>query len=403
MKTIALLAFGGLLLMLILGWVVLQRQRGGGRKAVVLGQELARASAAEHRRQLAGEAEPSPMPAGDYDFWRGELSLIDPKPVPLDAELSALTSQFSAKDAATRARMRRAISMDELYTLLSYGKRAAVFALRERSAQPLIDGLRAIAMIEAERTDPRDILWTLAILHHAAERTGQEPERLFRDAASLAEPEVAQMFIDFPRGSASEKDLKHSWGYEELSTPNGPGLIGWGFEEYDPTYDLKLVAVEIARLLDADRYQTDEVQIASDLPGVWLRQDDAAVLNRALRSVRAAATVSARPRPVDDENYEHQWLSVFVAEATDHSDAQTLLRLGRTGKHSDEARIALAEERLFCLVIAASALAGERPIETDENLTRFSAELSQILARAKPQPDQAASTASRPLDLPRGL
>lgn len=163
--------------------------------------------------------------------------------------------------------------MDDLYTLLSYGKRAAVFALRERSAQPLIDGLRAIAMIEAERTDPRDILWTLALLHHAAERIGQEPERLFRDAASLAEPQVAQMLVDFPRQSASERDLKHSWGYEELSTPNGPGLIGWGFEEYDPTYDLKLVAVEIAHLLGLDRYQTDEVQIASDLPAVWLSQN----------------------------------------------------------------------------------------------------------------------------------
>lgn len=54
--------------------------------------------------------------------------------------------------------------------------------------------------------------------------------------------------------------------------------------------------------------------------------------------------------------------------------------------HSDEARIALAEERLFCLVIAASALAGERPVETDESLSRFYAELSQILARAKPLP-----------------
>ena len=42
--------------------------------------------------------------------------------------------------------------MDEFYKLLKFAQRLAVFALRNKDAELVQDGLTALAMIEAKRT-----------------------------------------------------------------------------------------------------------------------------------------------------------------------------------------------------------------------------------------------------------
>jgi hypothetical protein len=55
-------------------------------------------------------------------------------------------------------------------------RRAAVFAIREQKADWIVNGLTAIAMIEKERVDFRDVLMTLGLLNHSATRIGENAE-----------------------------------------------------------------------------------------------------------------------------------------------------------------------------------------------------------------------------------
>ena len=103
--------------------------------------------------------------------------------------------------------------MQDFYTLLSFSQRSAVFAMRDRKTERIVDGLTAVAMIEKSRIDFRDALGTLSLLLHAALAIGANVEGLFGNAASLAAPEISELIQGFLKRSENERDIQKSWGY----------------------------------------------------------------------------------------------------------------------------------------------------------------------------------------------
>jgi hypothetical protein len=348
---------------------------------IIIGKELASAADAEERRKARENVESSPMPDQVYDFWRGEMSLIRPVALPLDAATAELCARFMAADGPARERMRAAISMNEFYTLLTFAQRAAVFAIRGCDASWLEAGMTAIAMIDARRVDYRDILVALGLLHHAARRAGMDAAELFRQTAKRSEPETASLVTGFGGWSERDKDLRSSWGYDEVETDVGVGLIGWGFKTYHPTYDLKAIAIEIADFVATDKYQPSPVELASELPHIWLEAVDHGALDRAMKSIRAVASVSGSLRPDESPGHGYQQFSVFPAELASESDSRRLLEIARRKKPSGYCMIALAEGRLFCLIVARSFFEGIAPFETQQSLTRFEMPMTEILRR----------------------
>src|ERR1035441_3516391 len=161
-------------------------------KSIVLGQQMADAVKNEKVRLNQGNALVSPLPRGRYALQPGECDLLNPGRVPLDAQIRQCCKDFVELSGSKRTEYSAAISLDELYTLIEFAKRAAVFSLRNKDADPLKDAFTALAIIEAKRTDFRDILATLAFLHHTAARIGQDPEPLFRGAAEIAETDRSE-------------------------------------------------------------------------------------------------------------------------------------------------------------------------------------------------------------------
>lgn len=348
---------------------------------VVLGQEMANAAEVEKRRLAEADLGPSPMPKASYDFWRGELSLVNPRPLQLDSDVADLIRAFRKRDASGRSAMRRAISMDEFYTLLSFSKRQAVFAIREQSADPIEIGLGAIAMIEADRTDFRDILGALSFLYHAAGRLGLNPRVAFRAAGLISEPETGRLIEGFAARKPEDLDLRDAWGYDEVVTAGGPGFIRWGFRKYNPTRELKRVALDIAGLLEADDYQPDEPEVAIEVPRYWLGGEASPSLDRLLGTVRAGASVSGRLRPGLSAVHASQQLTVFIAELGNPAAATGLAETARAPRPGFSA-LAIAEDRLFALMVARSFVQGVEAHETPESLMRFGPGLSRILRHA---------------------
>jgi hypothetical protein len=357
----------------------------------VIGEEAAKANEAEQRRKAAGNTGKSPMPDLKYDFWRGEQDLIKPAQNTLDLKIVELCKNFASSDSSTRAKIRTSIDMEEFYTLLTFSRRAAVFAIRERKADWIVKGLIAVAMIEKERIDFRDVLLSLGLLNHSATRIGENSDQLLQVAAALSEPNVTELIDGFIKRPQEPKSLRTMTGYDEVETREGIGFIGWRFHDYNPSYDLKSIAIEIAELVENDKYQPDSVVVADDLPEVWLEAEDNTSLNKALRQVRGGASVSARLRPNEhpDPNYESQMVGklfnetimVFLVEVTDEPVAQTLLDLAKKIKPSGYSMVGIADGRLFCLVVAKSYVSGVKSFETPKSLVRFSKGIARILSR----------------------
>jgi len=347
---------------------------------------LFKARAAETEQQKPkNNLSQSPMPNRVYDLWHGERSLINPVKNSVDSQLSELCERFAKNDKSMRDRIRASLTEDDFYTLLTFSKRSSVFAIRERNVGHLINGLRAIAMIRLEKIDPRDILWVLSLIYHSAERTKQNPDKLFRDAFTLSESKMSTLMVDFLKRSPQEKDLRSSWGYDEVETKNGIGFIGWEFAEYHPTYDLKLIAIDIADVIAADKYEPD-VSVATNLPATWLETNDNILLNKTLSLVQGGASIFGRLRPEVHPEQGGHILMIFLVEMADESAARTLLAISKNKRPADYAILGLAQGKLFCLIVARNFAAGVKSIETSESLSRFSDGIGKVLAKYVPKP-----------------
>lgn len=351
------------------------------KNAYVLGEQLAKAEEAERQRKSRDDTGNSPMPDGNYDFWRGETSLINPAPSALDSTLRKLCQSFAKGGAGSRAKTRASISMDKFYTLLTFSKRAAVFGIRERNAAWLVDGLTALSMIDLDRVDLRDVLVSVSLLHHSALRIGQNANQLLSDTAALSEPEVSGLIKDFIKRPSEDKVLREKWGYDEVETRDGIGFIGWEFNVYNPTYDLKKIALDLAEYITADKYQPDLVSIATDLPDYWLKTKESFSLDKSLLAVRGGATISGKLRQNEHPDHESQMFNVILVEVSDESVAKTLLELSKKKKHPDYCMLGLAEGKLFCLIVARSFDRDKKAFETSDSLARFSKGFSGILSR----------------------
>jgi hypothetical protein len=372
----------GLFIFILVFAIVHQQKK---REPYVIGENLARANALEQQRKLKGDAGKSPLPDNQYDFWRGEQSLINPHKIPLDSTLGDLCQDFTNRDEPARQQIRHSISMDEFYTLLTFSMRAAVFAMREQNKEWLVKGLTALSMIEAKRTDFRDILVALSLLHHSAQRIQANPDQLLRNAAALSEPDVSKLITEFIERPPDDKDLRTSWGQDEVETKDGTGFIGWGFKSYHPTYDLKRLSLEIADLIASDKYQPQSIDVATDLPAVWLKSPENPAVETLIGTARGGASIHAWLRPNEHPQAAQQTLMVFLIEVPDKRTAQALLEMSKRKKPAEHGMIGVAENNLFCLVIGESTTRGVDSFETTEKLNRFSKGIAELLLRYSKQ------------------
>jgi len=350
-------------------------------KFFVIGTEMAKAVEAEKHWQQRGLVRESPLPKQGYDFWHGDQNLIDPAPNALDDTLREVVQRYAKNDSQERAAIRSSIGMDGFYTLMTFARRSAVFAIREKKAEIARDGLVAVSMINQERVDFRDILMCLSLLYHAANRAGADADKMFRQAAVLAEPEVGKQIVNFVERSPDGRDLRISWGFDEVETAKGLGLIGWGFKKYAPTVDLKSVVIDAAQLVAADKYLPDSVSVATELPPVWLSHGKNAELDGVLASVRGAATISARLRSNEHPKHNSQQFTMFIVETSQIADAQTLLRFSRVNDNREHIMIGVASGKLFALIVARSFVQGDEAYETPKSLARFQEGLTKILVQ----------------------
>lgn len=364
--------------LLILVVVIL---RASKKETYVLGEEYAKAAANEQQRKQTGDARKSPMPAMDYDAWRGEDSLINPVKNSLDSEVVALCQKFAKSDAQARADMRTSISTDEAYTLITFSQRAAVFAMREHDVNWVNNGLTAIAMTEAPRTDPRDILWALSLLYHSAKKVGANADQIFRDTAKLSEPQVAELLTGFVERRPNDKDIRSAWGYDEVETKGGIGFIRWGNKTYQPTGDFKKVVIDIADLVSKDKYQSSSVHVADELPSIWLKSKENPSLESVLQKVRAGGTINADLRPNEHPTYKSQTLMIFLVEMADERAVQELQEMSVRKRPADYSMVGISSGKLFCLVVGESFEQGVASVESAASLQRFAPGIKEILNR----------------------
>lgn len=341
-------------------WYALPRRRG----VVVLGTGLAEAHEAERLRLAAGPAHPSPLAGKRYDPWAGEMRLSKIGRLPLDGEIARLAGSYREMDTVARRAFRLSLSLDDLYTLLWFAKRMAVFALR--GGPDLPDGLAAVSMIEPQRIDYRDLPWSLAGLEHASQRTSSDTTAAFMSAASLAETTVAEEIRRVANRRWRHMKLCDACMYAEVDTPDGIGLTEWWGGRYDPTIDVTAIALDIADDIERLGFQPQDPWLGADLPSVWL--EDSQTVRKALKSVRAVASMHADLRSDLDPGHSlhgapGQGAMAWVLELRDDVSSSALAAAIRGPE-----RRGVAVGPLFGLVVARSKSVGASQRQAEDRL-----------------------------------
>ena len=341
---------------------------------LVLGTQMAAARAAEARHRAQVD-EPSALAGVTYGQLGENLSLLHFTVVAVDGIIDDFVTRFAAGSGDDRDRCRAGLTMDDFYTLLSYARRAAVRAIRSGDEAVARRGLSALAAIDLDRVDWRDVAWQTGLLSYAIGRIGGTTGGAFDMAASLASGETADFLASLAQQPPT--DLSE-WGYREISIGGAAGLIEDDGEPYQPEADLISLAEAMAAGMRGDIWQLGDPVTGSALPAVWLRRGEPDELQTAVASitgcVKLHGTISGQ-----DPSSRAQHLLIFLAETKTTAAADIICAAAGPGGDSSFAALAVAAGTLCAVVIARSFIEGTPSLETHESLERFRPALTDLL------------------------
>ncbi len=139
-----------------------------------------------------------------------------PLPSDIDKKFIEIVRIFVKLPPDEREATRRHFSSDDPWPLLAFAERMANLAVRELSADSVMDGLIALA-IESCRYDQRETLLILSLLYDSAEKIGMNGSEALKRAALFATTECAQTLEQYARKPATIRSM----GYEEMETSTG--------------------------------------------------------------------------------------------------------------------------------------------------------------------------------------
>ncbi|MET9230003.1 hypothetical protein [Lentzea sp. NPDC003310] len=285
---------------------------------------------------------------------------------PQDVEVAGFVALQAVLGEEERARVRAGLSEADQHTLVTFARRIALATLRTGDPAALVAAFEALAAVDVEKVDERDVVWAAALVTYAAQRAGVALSA--DDATTRATPEVARILRDL---SADEVDLPGDWGLREVATPGGVVLLQDDGETYRADSGLALRALRAADLLEAARYPHAEVTVATALPAVWLGEEHADLL----RSLTEVAAVHAEPDPGADGRTTH-FLQLYLAETT----ARDAAAIAGEASNGGTAMIGVAAGHRCAVLISRSSRAEAPARETAASLERFRPSLTELLS-----------------------
>lgn len=336
---------------------------------------MAAAAAAEARHQAVPRG-PSPLAGVAYE---PNLSLLHFTQVPADEVLDEFVARFAASGEEDRARLRADLPQGDLYTVLSYAQRSAVRALRSGDGEVARRGVAALAAVDIDRVDWRDLAWKAGLLSYALGKITGDAAGAFQAAASLAEGSTAAFLT---RQAGQPQASLSDWGFREIRTSDGVGLIEQEGAPYRPVSDLARLAEAVKAGMDDSSWQLSGPVIGSDLPAVWLRAGKPRKVANALGSLTGCArlrgTFADRNRP----GAGAQHMAIFLAETVKPAAAGIIAKSAGPGPDGSFTAVSAAAGTLCAVLIARSWIKGTPAIETQASLERFRPVLVDALAAA---------------------
>ncbi len=340
----------------------------------MIGMQLAEATAAQQRHEVARGCQHSPL--ADLRYSRLESRLWRWANSPVDLCIETIVANFARLGEAERNSVRDSLTMDDFYTLLTFAKRCALATLRSCDAGKIEPAFTAMAMIELKRIDWRDLLVTRGLACYSGQRLGASVANLVTQTMEMAEPQTAKALLGDRR---TRIDLAKSCGLREVSTPEGVALFNTGYERFSPKADLIGIAFSGAVALEDSGYEIGSVEVASGVPLTWLNSSDGSAIARMVRDFSGCVQIHGIPHADPAPLSSGQSLLVFVVEAASEKDAREVAAAVQNSSSSLRTQIGLNSGQLCAVIIQWSWMADTLPLEDVRSLERLRVVFERLL------------------------
>jgi hypothetical protein len=348
---------------------------------IVLGSELATAHERERKRQ---DAHPGPSLLDDLGYTHRSARIDAPSFAvdPLDETLRDLANEWLRLPADALGELLDQLSLDDLYTLLTFARRSTVLGLQSRDPQWPRAALAALTLITPDRVDYRDLTWAAGLVAYTLNQLTPSASDEIRRAATRTDASakaILKRFANDPPQTLSD------WGYAVIDRGDNLSVVSSEYRPWNPTVDLARVAQLIAVAIDAEgSYAATSITVATRLPPFWLKGSPEEA--HALQAVdQAPATVSVRAQPVTTDRPNDHMLTAFIPELPNPPAADLVAR-SSTAATGTFARLALTNGAVAVVLIARSVVPGVPSLEDNATLHRFHGPFAEALARLPPHP-----------------
>ena len=326
------------------------------------------------RRRIVGGMDRSVFAGIEYGWadaglWRWVESAND-------GPLSAIVERFLGLSDDERSCFVAQVKAREFDWIRIFAQRQTLRALRFRDPEVAERALIALAMIDADRYDFRDLLRAIELAQAVHRELGGRTDAALQHASGLA-PVASRRYFDALVNAPEDRvALAHS-GVEIVSFDDAPVMIDRSFHRDRSTSDLGLLAVELGHLVESLGYVTRSVASHEQVPGVWFEGGDGAVT---AASNLGAASVMADLRRQPMRIFE-QSLMCFVMECATPGNAQDLAARAIAASGGDRLALPVLVGPVLVVSIFSSGVVGVSLIESADSVERFRHPITDLLTR----------------------
>ncbi len=340
----------------------------------VLGIPLAQAIEAQrqHDRQRAS----SRSPLAGLRYTDAECRLWRWTDSALDSAIAKVVAEFARLAPSEHEAMRDSLTLEDFYTLFTFVQRCVLVALRNGEADRIPLAFTAIAMVAQARVDWRDLVVAIWLARYAGQRLSAPVAGIAARAAKLAEPETAKALLP---DRNKPVNLAEACGYREVVTSEGVALFRTGYQRFSPSADIPAMAFAAALALEAEGYAISDIELATDLPLVWLNADEGSRLAQMVSGFSGCASIHGVPAADPQPESSGQSLLVFIAEAASESDARDVAFAAQGASDAKRTVLGLASGRMCAVIIQRSFMAGTPPLEDMASLERLRPVIEPVL------------------------
>lgn len=352
------------------------------RRVHVIGQELATADKKEKERLNRDDIGESPLKGMKYSLLGAGSSLVNPQESLLDEVIIEVVENYRKAPESKREEIRLSLSQDDLYEIFEFCKRGAVFGLRNKNNY-LLHCLAALSMVDINRVDYRDAIVALNFVDYVIKKLDIDSAKLYAEAAELADGKMRKYLNSIQSRVVTNGSLEKMVGYTEYHFPQGVGFVMHLGKPYSPKNDLVGIAFRINEEFIKDVYKEKEgaIQVATEVPKVWLRGGDGDEMDKLLEDTSGVVTLSLDLKEEGEENRKYQMLLFILVEFKNSDSAKELLRAVGNEEHPDFARILGHGGDMFYLLIARSYVQGLEDYESSKTLERFRDVIEEMIEK----------------------